>query len=86
MHFQNLEAVVRMCSAIKVFLEISQNFAKHLRWLVLNFSIENLENNTELGYNSFEEKYDSFEETVLNLLSSNASFKKEWSREIKGYL
>ena len=40
---------------------------------------ENLVNNTELNYNSFEE-------IVLNLLSSQVPFKKEWPEQIKGYL
>ena len=40
---------------------------------------KNLANNTELDYNGFEE-------IVLNLSSSQAPFKKEWSGQIKGYL
>ena len=40
---------------------------------------ENLANNVELDYNSFEA-------IVLNLLSSQAPFKNEWPRKIKEYL
>ena len=44
-----------------------------------NSLYEKLTNNTELDYNGFEE-------IVLNLLSSQAPFKKEWSGQIKGHL
>ena len=44
-----------------------------------NFLNEILANNTKLDYNSFEE-------IVLNLLSSQAPLQKEWSGQIKGYL
>ena len=40
---------------------------------------ENLADNTELDYISFEKM-------VLNLFSSQAPFKKEWPGQIKGYL
>ena len=44
-----------------------------------NSLYEKLTNNNELDYNGFDE-------IVLNLLSSQAPFKIEWSIQIKGYL
>ena len=44
-----------------------------------NSLYEKLTNNNELDYNGFDE-------IVLNLLSSQAPFKTEWSMQIKGYL
>ena len=44
-----------------------------------NSLYEKLTNNNELDYNGFDE-------IVLNLLSSQAPFKTEWSGQIKEYL